>query len=184
MSAQLFVKTNWHICVLIGLAIIALILLIAISPQWLASTSIAFLGTILGSLITFSTQWLISKKESTDRFRLASLDKRLKTHQEGFTLWRKLLATLNDQEKLWDWIMESQEWWDNSCLYLDSKSRRAFKNCISYASLWREEYNAKERKEIMEEISKTGDYLVEGVDLPAIGTPEREIPQKSEIESR
>ena len=64
---------------------------------------------------------------------VAALDKRLEKHQEAFTLWRNLLFSLRDEDKIGTAIDESQKWWNKYCLYLSDEARSAFHTAIILA---------------------------------------------------
>lgn len=59
----------------------------------------------------------------------AALDRRLQAHQEAFNLWRKMISSVHT-EKAMDVSYESQQWWNLNCVYLDAKSRKAFRKAF------------------------------------------------------
>lgn len=60
-----------------------------------------------------------------NQLRMASLDTRLKAHQEAFSLWRKLLQAAHKSE-VGVIAKECEEWWEENCLYLEPAARIAF----------------------------------------------------------
>jgi hypothetical protein len=72
---------------------------------------------------------LMSQKH---QLRLAALDRRLKAHQQAFTLWQELDRN-KTTDKIDSVILECQKWWDNNCLYLDTHARMAFIEAIHAA---------------------------------------------------
>jgi len=126
------------------------------------------IGTILGALITTGYQWFWSARERQDKFRLVALEKRLEVHQEGYSIWRKLIFSLNKTEELSKIVTTGQEWWENNCLYLDEKSRSAFHTSLILAWDIDAEVKAEGRTKIFKEINQTGKFLIEGINLPFI----------------
>ena len=51
---------------------------------------VAFIGVLVGSLISGFVQFAMSEASMRQQLRLAALDKRLQTAQEAYTLWRRL----------------------------------------------------------------------------------------------
>lgn len=138
----------------------------------------ALLGVLIGGVITGYIQYLISEADRRHELRTAALDKRLQSHQEAYTLWRKLLFANKKNDDLHDVIMECQEWWDNNCLYLTASARRAFQKAYmsagEHASFLAIHAESKLVKAAFEDVTKAGAIIVEGVNLPAIGELEME----------
>ena len=134
----------------------------------LTAAFIGFLGTILGVAISGVISWFIARKEQTNRFRLAALDKRLEKHQEAYALWIRLLTNLFNENELNAVVIECQNWYDNNCLFLDGASRTAFKQAYVLAH-GHKHYNQSMQEESYNKILTAGRLLEIGVDLPSIG---------------
>lgn len=90
--------------------------------------------------------------------------KRLQTHQEAYTLWRKLVATVYDSKKIGDTVIECQEWWNNNCLYLSSDASTAFQSAYLAASHHGRFVEARESVQLIKEnwadIEGAGDIIM------------------------
>ena len=109
----------------------------------------AFGGATVGTILV---EWY----RQLNRLRLAAVDKRLATHQEAFALCRSLrVASIRcdyhvakkrehkaeaevagmreDRENMDKIVHECLGWFDTHCLYLDVKSRQAFKTAYEAA---------------------------------------------------
>src|SRR5437660_7577904 len=93
---------------------------------------LALFGALVGSLVTGQ----IARANRKDLLRLAAVEKRLDAHQEAYALWYHLLNALHDRDRVHDAAVECQEWWKKHCLYLDPKSRRAFREGTIDAALY------------------------------------------------
>jgi hypothetical protein len=121
-----------------------------------------FLAAIIVAIITTVVQLQIAKKERNiregerkDKFRLAALDKRLDIHQEAYYRWSKMIH-LRFKEDVENVLLDSIEWYNKNCLFLDSKSRVEFLRCtenvLNYKTTWRmwqdsAEQNLKEKED-------------------------------------
>jgi len=121
---------------------------------------------------------LIEETRSRNQMRLAAVDKRLQAHQEAYSLWRKLVAHVHNEE-IGEVVLECQTWWDQNCLYLSESSRDAFHTAYSYAfnhkSILADRSNAELAVENFEFIMKAGPMIVEDVALPSLGESESAI---------
>ena len=136
---------------------------------------IGFIGVIIGSAISSITSIVISKENRKGQLAVASLEKRLEAHQTAYSIWRNLIFSVHDEEKLNEISMTAQDWWEKHCLYLDPESREAFSASIFSAGihkdLLREPRSKESLKNIKENwatIMKPGKTLVEGVFLPPL----------------
>lgn len=134
---------------------------------------IGLLGTLFGIVITTVLTWVISKRERVNQFRLAALEKRLAVHQEAYALWSELFIHLFD-DNIGDYVMKAQEWWYKNCLYLDPKSRNAFRIAINLAFNHRNIPNSESqlKQQSYKDIERVGELLAAGVGLPSIGENE------------
>ncbi len=73
---------------------------------------------------------LLEQVKVRNQLKMAALDKRLQAHQEAFSLWGKMNKTPYGEE-FKQLHAECSNWWDNNCLYLDSKVRSEFLNSIN-----------------------------------------------------
>ncbi|MCF7811597.1 hypothetical protein K9N50_11480 [bacterium] len=98
--------------------------------QGISSGLIGILGVLFGVIITTLGNWIIAKRQQSDQFRLAAIDKRLKAHQDAFCLCIQLINSFDKVDLLQSIANKSWEWWSSNCLYLDEKSSNAFKSAI------------------------------------------------------
>ena len=128
-------------------------------------------GTMIGVIITLAVQCFITRTERISQFRLAALEKRLAVHQDAYELWINLFWNIHDPEKVPGMIIKCQEWWTKNCLYLDPKTRWAFKTALHHAGDFNKitRDQAQLKKDTFNDIKKVGELIVAGVDLPVIG---------------
>ncbi len=111
------------------------------------------------------------------QLRLAAVERRLAAHQEAFTLWRRLLRNVHS-DNVHQIVLECQEWWDKNCLYLTAAARESFNRAYfaaaSHRQLTRDRVNAELVTQNMALVTKAGDDLVAGVELPSLGEREAE----------
>src|SRR5688572_29592458 len=164
------------------LIIIALLILIGSKAFGISSDALlSLISAIIGGLIATSSQAWVSAQDRENQLRLAAIDKRLETHQQAYSLWRKLIGSMGDRKKLESVILECQDWWNNNCLYLEPKSRKAFYDAYSNAHLHlalKGSNDASAIQAYMESISIAGKIIVEGITLPTIGENEKEFIKK------
>ncbi|HET9912759.1 MAG TPA: hypothetical protein VFQ13_12760, partial [Anaerolineales bacterium] len=87
---------------------------------------LSLISAIVGGLIATSSQAWISTQDRENQLRLAAIERRLTAHQEAYALWRKLIFTSSEDNDFGNVVLECQSWWNNNCLFLDAKSRKAF----------------------------------------------------------
>ena len=129
------------------------------------------LGAILGASVALTSVFVqarISGKAMQATYRLAAVEKRLEIHQEAFSRWIKIFWSLNDA-KVVLLVLEAQEWWTQNCIYLDPRSRDAFRKYLINAHSFRLTDDREERKQVMAEFIEVGDFILEGVALPPVG---------------
>ncbi|MGA8142082.1 MAG: hypothetical protein WB948_15530 [Desulfobaccales bacterium] len=155
------------------------VILIALFNFIESKALIGFVGVIIGSVISASTAVIIAKEDYRGKLALAALDKRIDVHQVAYALWLEIVGAVNHTERISDIVLKSQEFWKNNCLYLDAKSRKAFRDCYIFAFNHREMLDGvrnEETKRLIKEswdiIMKPGTTLVEGVSLPSLGGDE------------
>ena len=130
-------------------------------------------GAIVGAAIAAAIQFLVSRTEQLDPYRLAAVEKRLQAHQEAFALWRKLIAYLHRREEIGNVVMECQSWWDTNCLYLDEPARKAFRVAYMCALNHKDYLDDRSNPKLVESnfanIVAAGDALAAAVALPSVG---------------
>jgi hypothetical protein len=133
---------------------------------------LSLISAIIGGLIATSSQAWTSAQDRENQLRLAAIERRLVAHQEAYALWRKLIFTSNEDKEFGNVVLECQSWWNNNCLFLDSKSRKAFFDAFMAAPSRpvllrsRDTSAIKENYEIM---TRAGEIIVKGILLPTIG---------------
>ena len=129
---------------------------------------LALFGALVGSLLVTIH---VARGNRREVLRLAAVEKRLAAHQEAYVLWRRLLSDLH-RDRVHDRAVECQAWWEKNCLYLDPKSRRAFREGLIDAALYQDLKGENDPRETFGRLCGVLDYLVEGVGLPTIGEHE------------
>jgi len=91
-------------------------------PEWVTPI-IGLVGVFIGVGITEFRLW----RESEERYRIITFEKRLVIHQEALSNCYRVyhhIFSRKTQEKKNTAINEMENWWENNCLLLDEKSRR------------------------------------------------------------
>jgi len=99
---------------------------------------IGFIGILVASYIG---SWYankgaleIAKKESLDRYKFAALDERLKIAQQAFNYSYDIEKSMSSKtEEKAKQLSEITGWWCKNCLYLETKSRKAFFDTLNLA---------------------------------------------------
>ncbi len=121
---------------------------------------------------------ILEEIKGKHRMRIAAIDKRLEVHQEAYTLWRDLLHTVHQKDKVGDMVYKCQEWWFKNCLYLDKDAREAFFEAYRAAAIHPDLLASKEEGKVIKEnwakIANAGKAIEEGAALPSISIPEAE----------
>ena len=173
---------------LILIILVALLIVIVFSVFDLVESKalIGFLGVIIGSGLAAATSLLLAKENRQGQLAIASLDKRLEAHQTAYAIWHEIRGAIHRPDRLDDVLMKADQFWKNNCLYLDPLSRKAFRDCIIFASSHKDLLygpRTEEMRKLIKEswgiITKPGDLLVQGVALPSLG--EKEYAQDEEI---
>jgi hypothetical protein len=144
---------------------------------------LSLISAIIGGLIATSSQAWGSALDRQNQLRLAAIEKRLQAHQEAYALWRNLIFTTIEHEEGTKLILECQTWWNNNCLYLDPKARKAFFDAYMAASDHPKFLRAGDStivKDNYDRLSGAGEIIVSSISLPTIGELEYKIikPQK------
>ena len=112
------------------------------------------------------------------QLRLAALERRLVAHQQAYTRWWQLRFLINrDEDKLFNFADECQEWWTQNCLFLEAEAREAFYDAIDQAFIHARlvtygSVSEEVKKRSWEVISRAGPLLVKAVELPVINADE------------
>jgi hypothetical protein len=158
----------------VGIVILLLSGLVILSLMG-AEPLVGLLGVIIGAVITGVSHHQSAREARRHQLRLAALDQRLKAHQEAYSLWRRILADMNDPAKIGETVMRCQEWWDNNCLYLTAEARQAFAQAYHTANTRSATLSTRDVQLVRHEfevIKRAGDLIVEGVELPTISEGE------------
>jgi hypothetical protein len=143
-------------------------------------------GTLLGVGISTGVQLVISNRERADKFKLAALEKRLEVHQKAFSLWYDLMWSVNKDEARDEMVKKCDDFWKTHCLYLDEKSREAFRTATIAAPFVHIFENTESMKKEFNKVRAAGKAIVEGVNLPFLGEPEskKQIENQKQNESK
>jgi hypothetical protein len=125
------------------------------------------LATLAGSLVTM----IVSRATRRQAFQLAALGKRLDAHQHAYTLWWRLMLSLSKRDELQRRHEEALIWWQEHCLFLDGRSRRAFGETLNDIAIY-SELDPLGKKEARAKAAKVLDLLIRGVELPSLGANE------------
>lgn len=149
-----------------------------------ADALVSLAGVIVGAVITVISQHWSGELERKHQLRIAAAERRLEAHQQAFSLWRKLIATVHNENEIRNVVIECQNWWDNNCLYLSPKARKQF-NLAYLCAVDHKEYlknhvDPKLVKENWTKITDAGEVIIKGVELPTLGENEaRMIEEKT-----
>jgi hypothetical protein len=135
------------------------------------------IGILLGSFITSR----ILQSGQLQKIKLVAIEVRLKCHQEAYTCLLDIHKTLNNTLKRKELILNSQEWWESYCLYLDKKSRIRFKRLLIKIFEY-EALGPKAKREADKYFMDTLKCLVKGMGLQWMGEDELGIVKKIKIE--
>ena len=86
---------------------------------------------LMGSLLTvigFWIKWYFRRREQYDRYRTASIEKRLECHQQAFALTYEIQKGATP-EKHQNTFNKCHQWWSENTFYLEPESRKAFQEC-------------------------------------------------------
>lgn len=133
----------------------------------------AIVGVSVGSCIT----WKIFTRERIDKYRFASLDAKIKAHQEAFDLCWDLPESAHNSEKDDSHLRSCQEWYRKNCLYLEPEARKAFDNAYQnawnyklYLEKWRKTDNAEPLKTKWDEIISAIKIIESNIGKPLIAS--------------
>ena len=114
---------------------------------------------------------LVEELKARHQLRLAAVDKRLQAHQEAFTKWTELMATVHSSD-IHKTVIDCQSWWDKNCVYLEPKVRKAFvaayRAASDHKSLTQPGGDVNAIKENWQKILGFGNSLFEAIQLPSL----------------
>jgi hypothetical protein len=121
------------------------------------------------SIYTKEIEYIREKQQ----LRLAAIDKRLEAHQKAYSLWRKLVSNVHNQDQIGNVVFECQEWWINNCLYLSMPSRGLFIKSVYCAFNHKDFLNDRPRNiDLIQnnwaDIMLTGMSIEKALDLPSL----------------
>lgn len=96
------------------------------------------LFTLLGVMLGLGYSEYKNRQERKERFRIMTFDKRLEAHQKAYYWWNELNRVLNigDADEIHKIASEAREWWNGSCLFLDTNSRRDMVRLINLSHMY------------------------------------------------
>ncbi|WP_022668163.1 hypothetical protein [Desulfospira joergensenii] len=167
-----------------------LIVLIGNLDLSIDKTIYSLFGVVLGSLITSFTTISSSTQNREHQLRLAAIDKRLEVHQKAYSIWTQMRKKYHNSDQMDSFKNDFQQFWDNNCLYLAPKARKAIWD--GYHDALECSFLIEERSTIKGDVSRTreindrlfenskkiklvGEAITNGVELPAINE-ELELP--------
>ncbi len=158
---------------LASLVIIILFGLLVFLRNLPSEAIVAFIGVLVGSLISSFVQYAISDANTKQQLRLAALDKRLQAAQEAMTLWEHLCHVSEKGTNELDVLKDCKHWWDTNSLYLTAEARSAFRKAYLAAG---DLFEARARhadwaemRELADVIDSAGAIITKSVYLPPIG---------------
>ena len=110
---------------------------------------IAFFGALLGAVIGNWIRLLIAKKERIDKYKLASLDKKLDVHQNAYFYLEKIWNSSGTEHS--DFINEANDWFIKNSLYLHYNSRKNFLTFLNKMRTFQKLEHKREGTKILKE---------------------------------
>ena len=154
------------------IVVIVLFLLLVFLRDLPSEALVAFIGVLVGSLISGFVQFAMSEANMRQQLRLAALDKRLQAAQEAMTLWNRLRTANEKDANELDILRDCKGWWDTNSLYLTAEARDAFNKAYRAAG---DLFVARARhapwdemKELSAIIDRAAPIIAESVCLPPI----------------
>ena len=161
-----------------SLVIIVLFFFLVFFRNLPSEALVAFIGVLVGSLISSFVQYAMSEANMRQQLRLAALDKRLQVAQEAMTLWNRLRTANEKEADELNVLQDCKHWWDTNSLYLTAEARNAFNKAYRAAG---DLYVARARhadwdemKALSDVIDRAAPIIAASVYLPPIGELELE----------
>lgn len=113
------------------------------------------------------------------QLRMVAAERRLQAHQEAYTHWRKLVSALHTRkiEILNPQITAANQWFQENCLFLGVRSRKAMHDTL-HAAWLQPSIERKQNLDISElignslKIDHLGEVLLEEINLPPMSIQE------------
>jgi hypothetical protein len=122
--------------------------------------------------LSHQNRLILEQSSRRHQLRMAALERRIEVHQQGYTLWVKLVGSVYREEQLGSVVIECQDWWQRHCLYLDGAGREAFRDAYMAATHHHDLVKAREDAQVLREnwatIMRAGELIVTAVELPSI----------------
>lgn len=138
------------------------------------SSASGLIGVLLGSWITLRKL----RYERSDKYLLASLDKKIKAHQEAYDLSWDLPSVAHESENDSEYLRKCEEWYRKNCLYLEPEAREAFFKAYRtavfyylYKHDWKTSGDDKDLKERWQDIINAKYIIEKNVTKPLIEPP-------------
>jgi hypothetical protein len=114
------------------LLILGLISVVAsvFSGNGISSLASGLGGGLIATSVTLLSKHFLAERDYRQQLRMTSIEQRLATHQEAFSIWRRMASSIYDQQKLSEVASLGQDWWDKNSLYLEPSARKAFQDAI------------------------------------------------------
>ncbi len=122
------------------------------------------LFTLLGMVLGIVYGEYRLRREQKERFRVMTFEKRLEAHQKAYYWWNNLNRVLNvgDTEEIHRIANEAREWYDSSCLFLDTNSRREMVGLTNLSHMYANG-NKMAQEHIWDYVIKTSKAIVLGI---------------------
>ena len=167
----------WVAWILAGVSVVVVLIAywLGLPIEW-ASLAFGTVGGLLGVALNVTAQSISGRLDRQHQLRMAALEKRLQAHQDAYTLWRKLFMHVY-QDDIVEVVKECADWWDNNCLYLEPRARKAFQRAYVHAPSQKPFLDAHENAKVLEknwqDIEAAGEEIARAVSLPSIGELEQ-----------
>lgn len=146
---------------------------------------------LLGAFLILAgiwVKWYISRQEKFDKYKLATVEKRLETHQIAYSLTFEIQKAASP-EKFDGVFNKMHKWWTENNFYLEPKSRKAFRDCYWELLIFQKKTT---NPEIVERrmrfskslLSETRRILTEDIGLPWLGEEQPDFSKKQIKKSR
>jgi len=127
-------------------------------------------GTLLGAAIAAITQFMVTRQQISNQYRLAAIEKRMDVHQAAYELCHKLRSNMHKPiaEKK-DLQKDCEQWWTKNCIYLCPRSRESLNQLFYQYFLYDpEEKDNTKMKDLIEKFKPTVECLTSELALPPV----------------
>jgi hypothetical protein len=132
-------------------------------------------GVLVGATISGAVASIVALEARRVQIAAATWSRRLEVHQEACSLWHQCWSVVHerDQQKKYEIIRKTEDWWFNNCLYLSEVTRSSFKRMTMSVYMHseilemgrgkpKEEGWAKQVSENWDLIAATGQIIIQG----------------------